>query len=198
MKTIITLIFCTLGFSLFAQYDRPNDFYISKHGDTVYGKIFVGLKNISFTFPSGEKIKLHPDSVLSYAYYAGNVSVPASEGNNYYTTVLSLESKFFVIYYKGNGPVKILYEDGLNIAGGLTTLTPVEDDFYYFERNGVLTIFHATHFYTAALKYMVDCPDMAEYLDHVPTQKKGNKTHRAKFSDATSVLDKYNQCISGK
>lgn len=198
---IIFFILSSLGSFAHGKTTKvPTDFYVTKQGDTVNGKIFVGLKNVFFTFPDKRKIKLHPDSVLSFSYYTGDASVPAKYVKNYINTVLSFEGRFFDIYYTGNGPVRILFEDKVVISGGgpMGIPMPVDDDIYYFERKGVLTRFHATGFRAAVMKYMADCPDMVEYLDNVPDSKKSDDTHLAKFSDASAVMDKYDKCISRK
>ena len=60
MRSIYLLILLSIcSLRLLAQ-DLPNDFYVTLHGDTVYGRCIIGGKYIVLQKPKGEKVKLDP------------------------------------------------------------------------------------------------------------------------------------------
>ena len=204
MKTLFTLfLLSAISLGSFAQGKIPKtpyDYYVTKQGDTVYGSVFWGLKNDGFKPLNGQRMKLKPDSVASYAFYLANNNRGPNDPFYFARTFINVENKFYEIEYTGDGPVRVLFRDASDITG-LKNVMPsgmgmaAEDEVYYFERNGVLTKFYASKFYAAAQKYFADCPSVVEFLDHVPNERKPEKTHKAGMHDLKLIMSKYTACV---
>ena len=190
MKTTLFLLILILSIVSMSAQDKPNDFYVNKSKDTVFGTyVFIyGSKYDVLRNLKGEKIKLKPDSVLSYSIYLENTYRGKNDPYYYTHTWVNVNGAFYRVLYKEAGPVSIVLEEHSSLgpapSGGTT---------YYFERNDTLTRFLT--FYSAAKKYLADCPAVIDLLDHVPNEKNKNKTHRATIDDAELIISKYNECV---
>jgi len=199
MKLSLLVMFSFACFSLLAQYDRPNDFYVTKSGDTTFGTYVYGAKYDGFKNMKGEKIKLKPDSTQSYSIYLENTYHKKNEPFYYTRDWVKIGDKFYEVYYRDSGLLSIVFSSppptpglgytpsgGLNGAGG---------NIYYFSKNGILTKFDPISFYAAAKKVLADCPSISDLLDNVPNGKNKEKMHKAKIDDAPFVISKYNECM---
>lgn len=186
---ILFALFIAMSTILSGQ-DRPNDFYITKSGDTVLGSYYFvyGSKYDMFKTTAGEKIKLKPDSVLSYSIYLENTNRGKNDPYYYTRTWQNVKGVFYGVLYRSKGPVCILLKEWSSLGPA-----PSGGTIYYFERNDSLTQFFT--FYSAAKKYLSDCPAVIDLLDHVPNQRNKEKTHKATIDDAEFIISKYNECV---
>ena len=192
MKMLFTIISSFLTCGLLAQIDRPNDFYVTKSGDTIYGNYTPAFSSKVDIFKNlkGEKIKIKPDSIRTYSIYLENTNRMKGDPFYFSQSWLNIRDTFYEIIYKGTGPVSVLrFKQVKNV---LTTYGMPHE---YFERNGILTAFSMSAFYSECKKYMADCPSIVDLLDHVPNDKKSTKTHKAKLEDVEFVVSKYNECV---
>ena len=196
MKSFLFSFFYCFNFSLglFAQYDRPNDFYVAKSGDTTFGTYIYGIKYDGFKNLKGEKIKLRPDSIQSYSIYLENTYRKKSEPYYYTRDWINIEDKFYEVFYRDSGVLSIVFSSPPPTPT-LGYLGYSGSNVYYFSKKGILTRFDPAVFYTAAKKNLADCPSMLDMLDNVPNDKNKGKTHKATFSDAAFIISKYNQCV---
>jgi|GEM_PF-3880077 len=189
------LILCHVYFDLSAQGIRPDDFYISKSGDTVRGKFRPGgnfNEYDNFKTLKGEKIPLNPDSILSYSIYLDNFNLRTDDPHYFYTRDwISIQNGFYEVYYKDSSSVCILTQKG----GGFGPSRGGKYDVFFINRQGTLSkFFLATGFYNIAKTFLSDCPTISDILDQVPNEKNKTKTHKATLEDAAYIIKKYNEC----
>lgn len=189
LSTFILLIACL---SIHAQGDLPDDFYVTQHGDTVFGRY---ISYTSFKLRgSKEKISVKPDTIQSYTVYALNTN--RSKGDPYYypRQWVNIKGTFYELLAGAGGPVRAL---SLTVAQYMG-YNQTEKDVFYFERDGILTNFSVVAFYRDCKTYFSDCPSVIEFLDQVPNIKNPEKAHKARFDDIDLIVDKYNNCRRGK
>ena len=195
MKAVyVFFLFSICSLRLLAQ-DLPNDFYVTLHGDTVHGRCTIGGKYVVLQKPKGEKIKLKPDSIASYTIYSDFANWKLGDPAYHVSTAVNVSNQFYELVSGSDGPVRVLFSiDVANHKPGVYE----KSGKYYFEKKGALTEFQEESFYGDAKKYMSDCPDVISFMAQVPNKGKGTTTHKAKMSDLSLLVDKYNDCAKLK
>ena len=190
---IVLLLLILISMSISAQ-DRPNDFYVSKRGDTVLGTYVYGAKYDGFKNLKGEKIKLKPDSILSYSIFLENNNRSKNDPYFFTRTWINIRDSFYEAVYMETGPVGVVIQETRRYTDVLR-IVPDHSDSYLFVRDGKMTKFLSISFYSAAKKYLADCPTIIDLLEHVPNEKNRTKTHKATFEDVAFIISKYNECM---
>jgi hypothetical protein len=202
MKILATLILLLWGsVHLSAQSHRPDDFYVKKNGDTIYGRYLYGTrmgKYDTFRNSDRDKVQLKPDSIQSYSSYRENADLSRDDPNYYYIwNWINIKNGFYQIYYRDSNVVSIVSQ---TIPGsGFTTGPTWDSDLFYIYKNGILSeSFMPLKFYPVAKTFLADCPSILELLEHVPNEINKEKTHKATLKDAGFIISKYNECVKGK
>ena len=195
MKTAYILALLSIcSLHLLAQ-DLPADFYVTMHGDTVYGRCIIGGKYIVLQKPKGEKVKLKSDSIASYTIYTEFANWKLGDPAYHVATAVSIANQFYEVVGEGDGPVRVVFLiNTMNHAPSVYE----KGGKYYFEKKGALTEFQEESFYKDAQKYMADCPDVITFMSQVPNKGKAATTHKAKMGDLPLIVGKYNECAKGK
>jgi hypothetical protein len=194
--TLIFLLLILSSVSISAQ-DRPNDFYVTKNKDTVLGSyVFVyGSKYDVFRNLKGQKIKIKPDSVLSYSIYLENTYRQKNDPYYYARTWINIRDTFYEIHYKDSGEVMILIVAGSSSFSGSGAAYGTPDSYFFEKKGRVSEIFLAAKFYKNAQLFFADCPSVVDLLDHIRNEKNKEKTHKAKLEDAAFIISRYNECM---